>query len=203
MNTAADNRYLDPTYHAGRTDASLPEPSLDSPGLDALCATLLLGEEDLGHLRRSGPILEPQIDAVLDTWYGFVGSTPHLLHYFSTPQGEVLPRYLEAVRARFGQWIRDTAAANYDGEWLAYQQEIGRRHHRIGKNTTDGAAAVPHIPFRYLVALTVPIVLTLRPFLAKAGHSTQDVDAMQHAWLKSVLLQVILWSHPYVHEGQF
>jgi len=36
------------------------------------------------------------------------------------------------VRQRFGQWILDTAAANYDQQWLDFQREIGLRHHRTG-----------------------------------------------------------------------
>ena len=44
---------------------------------------------------------------------------------------------------------------------------------------------------------------TLRPFLEADGHSPEDVDRMQAAWVKSVLLQTILWSRPYVHDGEF
>jgi hypothetical protein len=44
---------------------------------------------------------------------------------------------------------------------------------------------------------------TLKPFLARKGHSAEEVDKMYQAWLKSVLLQVILWSQPYIQEGEF
>ncbi len=185
------------------TNNKIPRAPLSVDDLGRIAASALFGEPDVRYLRMSAPILEPQIDAVLDTWYGFVASQPQLAAYFSTPGGELLPDYLAAVRVRFGQWIRDTAAANYDQGWLDYQLEIGRRHHRVGKNRTDGAKSVDHIHFRYLFALTVPIVHTLRPFLAANGASVEDVDAMQQAWLKSVLIQVTLWSHPYIREGDF
>lgn len=171
--------------------------------LDKLKATVLFGEDDVRALRASRPVLEPQVDEILDVWYGFVGSHPHLPAYFSNAAGEPDGDYLQKVRERFGQWILDTADARYDQAWPDYQHEIGRRHHRVGKNRTDGAAAVDHIHYRYLPALLYPVTATLRPFLEKGGHSAEEVEAMHQAWIKSVLLQVILWSHPYVRDGEF
>jgi hypothetical protein len=137
-------------------------------------------------------------------WYGFVASNPHLVHYFSNKQdNKPNADYLAAVRKRFGQWILDTASGAYDQEWIDYQFEIGRRHHRTGKNKTDNVSSVDHIPFRYLVALLYPVTFTLKPFLAKKGHSPEAAEKMHQAWIKSVLMQVILWSHPYVKEGDF
>ena len=40
-------------------------------------------------------------------------------------------------------------------------------------------------------------------YLAKKGHSAEDVDKMYGAWVKACLLQVTLWSHPYVKDGDF
>jgi hypothetical protein len=48
-----------------------------------------------------------------------------------------------------------------------------------------------------------PVTFTLRPFLARGGASPEEVDAMYAAWVKSCLVQVTLWSHPYVREGDF
>lgn len=62
---------------------------------------------------------------------------------------------------------------------------------------------MPLIHFRYLIALTVPITTTLKPFLAKTGAPAEEVERMHAAWVKAVLLQAILWSHPYVREGEF
>lgn len=44
---------------------------------------------------------------------------------------------------------------------------------------------------------------TLKPFLATKGHRPEEVEKMHEAWRKAVLLQVILWSHPYVTDGDF
>lgn len=165
--------------------------------------SLLMSEEDIKYLRMSRDVLEPNVEELVGVWYGFVGSSPHLLEYFSNSAGEPDAAYLARVRARFERWVLDTAAAEYDQEWLDYQFEIGRRHHRVGKNATDNADAIEHIHFRHLPALTIPVTTTLRPFLERAGHSEAEVDKMHAAWVKSVLLQSILWSYPYVNDGDF
>ena len=58
------------------------------------------------------------------------------------------------MRKRFGQWILDTARAEYDQRWLDYQHEIGLRHHRTKKNRTDGAPSTDIVPFRHLFGLS-------------------------------------------------
>ncbi len=132
-----------------------------------------------------------------------MGANPHLLAAFSDAQGQPDQAYLAAVRRRFGRWILDTARATYDQAWLDYQHEIGLRHTRAKKNLTDGARAADHIPLRYVLALLVPITTTLKPFLADGGAAPDEVEAMHQAWVKAVLLQVILWSQPYVRDGDF
>jgi protoglobin len=183
---------------------AVPRSPVSLQELELLQATLLLGEDDLAALRRSGDLLAPRVEEVLDVWYGFVAANSHLLAAFSNAHGQPDQSYLAAVRRRFGQWILDTAAADYDQAWLDYQHEIGLRHTRRGKkNQTDGADAADHIPLRYVLALLIPITATLRPFLAGGGAAPEEVEAMHQAWVKAVLLQVILWSHPYVIDGDF
>jgi hypothetical protein len=166
--------------------------------------SVLFGDEDVTYLRLSHDVVKDQVEAILDVWYGFVGSNPHLLASFTgKSDGKPLGDYLGAVRKRFGQWILDTASAQYDQKWLDYQHEIGLRHHRTKKNRTDGAASTDIVPFRDLFALVFPVTLTLKPFLDKKGHSAEDVEKMYAAWVKSCLLQVTLWSHPYVKDGDF
>ena len=172
--------------------------------LERLQKTLLFSADDVRALQRSKAILADQTEAILDVWYGFVGANEHLLHFFIAPKtGEPQGAYLDSVRKRFGRWILDTAEARFDQAWLDWQLEIGLRHHRTKKNKTDGANAVDHISFRYLSALTVPVTTTLKPFLAKKGAAPAEVEDMHAAWVKAVLLQTILWSHPYVKPGDF
>jgi hypothetical protein len=184
-----------PGYTYG-TDA-VPRSPVSLEELQLLQSTLLLGEDDLIALRRSGDLLAPQVEAILDVWYGFVGANPHLLAAFTGPDGQPDQAYLAAVRRRFGRWILDTARAEFDQAWLDYQHEIGVRHTRNGKNRTDGVQAADHIPLRYVLALLIPITTTLKPFLAEGGATPDEVEAMHQAWVKAVLLQ------PYVRDGDF
>lgn len=184
--------------------ASVPASPVSLQDLELLKKTVLFTDDDIKYLRLSRDVLEDQVEAILDVWYDFVGGNPHLLFYFTRKSdGQPDAGYLAAVRKRFGQWILDTAAAHYDQQWLDYQYEIGLRHHRTGKNRTDQVACVEQIPLRYVQALLYPITATLKPFLMKKGHKADEVEKMHQAWLKSVLMQVILWSQPYVKEGDF
>jgi len=171
--------------------------------LELLKRTVLFGEEDEEYLRMAGDVLEDQADEVLDLWYGFVGSHPHLIHYFAGRDGEPDSDYLAPVRERFKLWILDTCRRPYDQQWLDYQQEIALRHTRAKKNRTDGADAPEHIPLRYVVAFVYPITATMRQFLANKGHPEDKVEKMHQAWFKSVTLQIALWSQPYAHEGDY
>jgi Protoglobin len=191
-----------PGYTMGQK--SLAKAPYTLAELESLKKTLLFSDEDIRYLRMSKAILADQTEAILDVWYGFVASTPELVFYFKNNKtGAPDGAYLGAVRKRFGQWIADTADANYDQVWLNYQYEIGLRHTTPKKNQTDKADSVPLVNFRYLSALTIPVTTTLKPFLAKKGASAADVEKMHAAWVKSVLLQTILWSYPYVKDGQF
>ena len=188
----------------GYTRGSAPRSPVTPAEFELMKKSALFGDDDLRALRLSHDVVQDQVEAILDVWYGFVGSQPHLLASFSGRSGgQPLGDYLGAVRKRFGQWILDTARADYDQAWLDYQHEIGRRHHRTAKNRTDGADSSAIVPFRDLFALIFPVTFTLKPFLAKKGHSAEQVEQMHQAWLKSCLLQLTLWSHPYVKDGDF
>jgi protoglobin len=190
-----------PGYTYG-TD-TVPHSPVSLDDLQLLQSTLLLGDEDLVALRWSGDLLAPRVEDILDVWYGFVGANPHLLAAFTGLDGQPNQAYLAAVRLRFGRWILDTARAEFDQAWLDYQHEIGVRHTRRGKNRTDGVQAADHIPLRYVLALLIPITTTLKPFLVEGGATPEDVEVTHQAWVKAVLLQVILWSQPYVRDGDF
>ena len=191
-----------PGYTAGTQTLARSPISLEA--FATMQKSVLFDDQDVRALRQSDAVVKGQVEAILDVCYGFVGSQPHLLASFThRDSGAPLGDYLGAVRRRFGQWILDTARADYDQAWLDYQHEIGLRHHRAKKNQTDGAVSTALVPFRDLFLLVVPVTTTLKPFLASHGHSATEVDAMHAAWVKSCLLQLTLWSHPYVKDGDF
>ncbi|MDY0910137.1 protoglobin domain-containing protein [Microbacterium sp. CFBP9034] len=149
-------------------------------------------------LRRAGAILAPRTDEIVDVWYRFIEDSPHLVSTFVGKDGTPDPEYIRAVRRRFARWIDDLCNRPYDETWLAYQEEIARRHHLSGKNTTDGIESMSgHIPLRHVIALITPITLTLRPFLQSGSTGADDLQQMLDAWLKAVTLTVALWARPY------
>ncbi len=190
-----------PGYDFGGRSVARSPLGVEELGL--LKQTVLFSEEDEEYLRLAGDVLEDQADEVLDLWYDFVGSHPHLLYYFTGPDGEPDADYLGRVRERFKRWILDTCRRPYDQEWLDYQQEIALRHTRAKKNQTDGAQAPEYVPLRYMIAFIYPITATIKQFLANKGHAAEEVEKMHQAWFKSVVLQVTLWSQPYVREGDY
>jgi len=185
------------------TDEAAKSPITDQE-FELLKETVTFTDGDVRYLRMAGEVLEDQIDDLLDVWFDFMSSRPHLAHYFSGPDEEMDLNYVSAVRLRYGQWIRDTCAANYDRAWLDYQEEIALRHTRFKKNQTDNALSpVEHIPLRYLLAFIYPTTAMVKPLLANKGHSAEDVERMYEAWSKSIILQVTLWSRPYTRPGDF
>jgi hypothetical protein len=186
------------TYGTGETISPLTQADFEH-----LQQAALFGPDDHKYLQLAGEILADQIEAILDVWYGFVASHSHLVYYFTDGQGNPNGTYLAAVRQRFGQWILDLCTRPYDQTWLNYQHEIGLRHEQTKKNKTDGVHSVPTINFRYMVAFIAPITLTIKPFLAKKGHSTEEVERMYQAWFKAVVLSVALWSAPYIKDREF
>ncbi|MCS7143158.1 MAG: protoglobin domain-containing protein [Aigarchaeota archaeon] len=193
---------------------SIPGYKMGSPELkrypisdkefEELKKSVMITDEDVKYLAMAGDVLRDQINDVLDLWYGWVGSNPHLLYYFTDKNTNApIKDYLEAVRKRFGQWILDLCYRGFDRTWLDYQLEIGLRHHRSKKNRTDNVNSVDHIPLRYVVAFIYPISATIKPFLGKKGHRPDEVERMFQAWFKAVVLSVALWSYPYAREGDW
>ena len=171
---------------------------------EELKKSALFSEEDVFYLRLSRDVLENQIDDLLKTWRGIIFDHPHLRAYDEDPNtGKVDTEYTKAVGKRFGQWVIDTAKAQYDQAWLDYQYEIGLRHHRSKKNKTDAGHTLGHIRARDLIAFSAAIVVPMKPFLARKGHPPEIVNRMYEAWWKSMNLQVALWSQPYIREGDF
>lgn len=182
-------------------DAALASSPVTLAELDELKASVLWTDADTAALRRAGEILVPQTEQILDVWYGFVGATPHLVATFAGAGGDPDGDYLARVRERFGRWISDVCTRDYDATWLAYQEEIARRHHPAGKNLTDGVdSPSPHVPMRHLLGLIVPITVTIRDFLASGGAAEAEVEQMYQAWFKAVTLSAVLWARPYSPE---
>ena len=128
-----------PGYNFG--DPQLPTSPVSLDDFRLLEATVLWSDGDEAALRRAGEILIPQTEAILDLWYGFVGSHAHLVSSFAGSDGAPDGAYLSAVRARFARWIADVCTRDRDQTWLDHQHELALRHHHTKKNATDGIAS--------------------------------------------------------------
>lgn len=169
--------------------------------LGELMTDVMWSEEDAAALRQAGEILEPQVADILDVWYDFIGSTPHLVATFHGPDDQPDQDYLAAVRGRFEQWVVDLCTRDFDQRWLDYQEEIALRHHTTSKNRTDGVSSpADHVPMSDMLALCVPVTLTIRDFLDESGRPPVEIDAMQRAWFKAVTVSLVLWTRPYAAE---
>jgi pimeloyl-ACP methyl ester carboxylesterase len=199
--TAADKPNI-PGYDYGSDNVA--KSPITMAELEQLKKSAFFSDEDVFYLRLSHDVLADQVDDLLKVWRGTIFLNPHLRAYDENPQtGEVDTAYASAVGKRFGQWVLDTAIAEYDQKWLDYQYEIGLRHHRTKKNKTDNAHTTGHIRARDLIAFSAAIVAPMKPFLARKGHSAEVVSRMYDAWWKSMILQVTLWTQPYMREGDF
>lgn len=156
--------------------------------------------QDAEALKMAADVVSDQADAMVDSWRAQIGAQPHLAKWFVGPDGKPDEAYKAAVKKRFVQWVIDTCTRPRDQAWLDYQEEIGLRHTPAKKNKTEKAQTPELVPLRYLIAFTAPVVLGAKDFLAKKGHSAQDIDRMHAAWTKSVLLEIALWSRPYTSD---
>ncbi len=167
--------------------------------LEELKVSVGFTAEDEHFLRRSGEVLEGQTREIVAHWRsGIIASIPHLARHSRTPAGEPLPNYLAQSNLRFEQWILDTCLRPYDQDWLSYQQEIALRHTSLKKNQADGVESTPYVPFRDIAAFAAVLNDTIRPYLANANDTKEEVDAMHRAWCRSIQLQITLWSRLYM-----
>src|SRR5690625_1102779 len=190
------------TAPAGYTyDTDLSPSPVTMDRLNELLTDVMWTEDDAAALRRAGDILEPQVSDVLDAWYDFIGSTPHLVQVFTGPDGEPDGDYLARVRGRFEQWAVDLCRRPFDEHWLAYQEETDLLPRPTKKNQPDGVASPwKHLPMKDMLALVVPVTLTIRSFLAKEETVVAQLHAMQNAWFKAVTVTPVLWARPYAGD---
>ncbi|HEX4177627.1 MAG TPA: protoglobin domain-containing protein, partial [Rhizomicrobium sp.] len=55
----------------------------------------------------------------------------------------------------------------------------------------------PVVPLRYLLGF-IPVVLPIRSFFRDEIRDADELDRLQGAWTKAVLLHVALWTRAYV-----
>src|SRR5919202_848256 len=107
-----------PGYSFGAPEVARSPVTADD--VELLKATLLWSDEDDRYLRMAGDVLRDQVDDVLELWYGYVASHPHLVHYFSVR--EIALRYLVAfifpITATMRQFLANKGHAPDDVEGM-------------------------------------------------------------------------------------
>jgi Protoglobin len=117
----------------------------------------------------------------------------YLAHYF-TRDGQPDADYLNSLRPRFGDWIRQLCQPR-NNQWSRYEEAIAQRI-REQPLSDSGLDDIPVVFLRYMVTFIYPVTAAIRPFLSKHGHRPEDVEKMHQAWFKAVSLSVILWTYP-------
>src|SRR5579884_1592410 len=104
-----------PGYSYGAANSAISPLTLED--LENLKLAVLFGPQDQQYLQLAGEVLADQVEEVLDVWYGFVASHPHLLYYFTDGQGNVTESiWLPCANASGnGFWIPATVPTTRHG----------------------------------------------------------------------------------------
>ena len=186
-----------PGYTYGTS--AVPTSSVTLDDLQRLKISVGFTEEDAHYLHMAGPVLEDQVERIVNHWRAnIIASIPHLARHSRNLDGSPNPDYLARSNRRFQQWILDTCLRPYDQDWLNYQQEIALRHTSHKKNQTDHVVSTPYVPYSDIVAFLAVLNNTVKPYLEAKGHNESDVAHMHKAWCKSMQIQIALWAKPYM-----
>ena len=167
--------------------------------VELLLRISLFSQDDARALRSAWRILRGQTDDYLDVVLGVVAAYPPLVGALmdSVGGGHGLETSAEITRQRFRRWLFETCNLPQDPPWLRQLQ--ARPPAR--EASANAADALPQ--FRYLIALVYPVVAAARPFLAAGGRNAVDIEQMQYALLKAILLQVALLAKLYIEAGDW
>jgi hypothetical protein len=136
-------------------------------------------QDDARHLRMAGEVLRDQAAEIVHRWRSeIIAQIPHLAKHSRALDGGLLPDYLARSNSRFEQWILDTCFKPYDRTWLDYQHEIGLRHTTARKNQVDRVSSTAEVPFHDVLSFIPVINETMKAYLAKKGHSSDEVERM-------------------------
>jgi hypothetical protein len=196
----ADEMTQIPGYDYGKDGSSVS--SLTDEELTQLEQTVGWTEEDAKVLRKYAELFRRHAEAMVDSWRAVIGSQPHLARCFVDAAGKPDDDYKARVKRRFVQWVVDVATRPHDRDWINYQEEIGLRHTPAKKNMTDNQNTPPLVPLRYLLGF-VPVVLPVREFFTSEITSEDELNALECAWTRAVLLHVTLWAKAYTREGMW
>lgn len=171
----------------------------DHDEIERLWRIGLFSPDDQRALRKLWRILRGQTDDYLDMVLGMVAAHPALAEMLNVLCGEDSEEMLDSsmvLRRQFRQWLFETCQSPHEPPWIKqfYFEQV--------QGSSEQSSVSIRLPkFRYVMALALPLATTARSFLTTKGEDQQDVERMQYALLKAILLQVDLLSMLYVKEG--
>lgn len=171
----------------------------DHDEIERLWRIGLFSPDDARVLRKLWRILRGQTDDYLDMVLGMAAAHPVLTEVLSVLGGKGSEETLDGstiLRRQFRQWLFETCQFPHEPPWIK-QFYLERVQDLSGQSVIS--TRLPK--FRYVIALAFPLATTARSFLAIGGGDQQDIERMQYALLKAILLQVDLLSTLYVKEG--
>ena len=172
----------------------------DREEVELLLRISLFSQDDERALRSAWRILQGQTDDYLDVVLGVVAAYPLLANALrGADGGDGSESGSETIRRHFQRWLSETCNLPKDPPWL--RQLYSKPPAQDAPANGESAETLPQ--FRYLIALVYPVVATVRPFLAAAGCSAVEVEKMQYALLKAILLQVALLAKLYLETGNW
>lgn len=160
----------------------------------------LFSSDDERALRRLWRVLKGQTDDYLDMVLGMVAAYPALATTLAATCRENLGDSMDGsatVRPLFREWLFETCLTPRDPSWL---KQLYSLYSNPSSERPMQAISAKLPGFRYLIALSFPLVATLRSLLVGADLAHQEIERMQFAFLKAILLQVALLSKLYVKE---
>lgn len=158
----------------------------DQAQIKLLMSLGLFSPDDEIALRRVWAILKDQTDDYLDMTLGMLAAYPALRREQYADSWLDNPSRL---REHFRQWLHETCFSPNEPHWI---KQLYSEQSLSDSELTPG--------FRHIVALAYPLAAMARPFLLACESDHQDIERMQCALLKAILLQVALLSKLYVKD---
>jgi hypothetical protein len=170
----------------------------NSEEIELLGRVGLFAPDDARALRKIWRVLKDQTDDYLDMVLGMVAAYPALAAALAVLRNESPEDSTEgstATRHLFRRWLYETCFSPHEPPWLK------QLYAELSPDRSAPSLLARLPDFRYLIALSFPLVATARILLVAGGLAPQEIERMQSALLKAILLQVALLSKLYVKEG--
>ena len=160
----------------------------------------LFSPDDERALRKLWRILKDQTDDYLDMVLGMVAAYPALAAALAAVRHDNWGGAEDGsttVRQLFRQWLSETCLSPHEPSWL---NRLYSLYADLPPEQSAQAISAELPGFRYLIALSFPLVAAARALLTHAGLKSEAIERMQSALLKAILLQVTLLSKLYVKD---